>query len=435
MHLRNIQNTNCFSNFGDFAYSLQDDEDNRYIAAFQIDKLDKDDLDILNNHELEVTNDAGKTVFRITIMTKACEEDDDDDDDSDESSSERYSCDLDDDDCRCNDKRGSSKKCCKVDCSSREKKDKDIVCCKSCPRGDRNNKKKCPFCNDKDKKCMKAEDSSDEDSDESSSERYTCDLDDDDCRCNGKRGSSKKCCKTDCNSREKKDKDIVCCKSCSSRDRNNKKKCPFCDDKEKKCMRADEDSDENSDENNSERYTCDLDDDDCRCNGKRGSSKKCCKADCSSREKKDKDIVCCKSCSSRDRNNKKKCPFCNDKEKKCMRADDSSDEDSDENSSERYTCDLDDDDCRCNDKRGSSKKCCKTDCSSREKRDKDIVCCKSCPRGDRNNKKKCPFCNDKDKKCMKADDASDEDEIGSDEIEEAEGKKNLVKYCLQHLRK
>ena len=53
-----------------------------YIASLTIESLDRRDLDVFNNHQLEVTNDAGTTVFDITILTRNCDGEEEDQDSS-----------------------------------------------------------------------------------------------------------------------------------------------------------------------------------------------------------------------------------------------------------------------------------------------------------------------------------------------------------------
>ncbi len=104
-----------------------------------------------------LTSDKKKEALEDFSPSAECDDDDDSDEDnsdSDEDSLEDYKCDVEDKDCRC--KRNSSRKCCKVDCSSRERKDDDVVCCRSCPSKDRKNRSKCPYCDEDNDKCMRS---------------------------------------------------------------------------------------------------------------------------------------------------------------------------------------------------------------------------------------------------------------------------------------
>ncbi len=55
------------------SYQVEDEGRDKYVATMRIDRLDRDDLDIRNNHQLIVENDAGTSTFYITIDTsKGC---------------------------------------------------------------------------------------------------------------------------------------------------------------------------------------------------------------------------------------------------------------------------------------------------------------------------------------------------------------------------
>ena len=361
------------------SFELEEEGRDTYVASMTITEVSDDDLNVPNNHELEVKNDAGTTVFKITLVTEDCEKDDDD---SDEDSDEEYQCDLDDDrDCFC-DGTGRSRQCCS------QGRNCEPFCCDRCSSRERSNKRVCKYCDKRERTCMKLKDDSDEDDDDDDDSDEQCDLDDKDCRCDGT-GRSRKCC--DASRNCDPDKDDNCCASCDRDEKDNKRICKFCDSRKRNCMKL-ADSDEDSSDESFER--CDPKDRDCRCDSTR-SSRKC----CDNSRNCDHD-QCCDRCSSRERSNKRICRYCNDDGDDCMKLREGSDEDSSILDSDEQ-CDLEDEkDCRC-DGTGRSRKCCDAsdDCEG-------DLCCVDCDRDERNDKKVCKFCDERKRNCMKLDDSS-----------------------------